>query len=413
MPEVDPLISSYSHLAEFPRAKEALHTLKKIASMVKPIMRARGWKVRQLHEFYPDDPRLLGLNVNRQRIYVRLRYSGDCTQFYPFESVLDTMLHELAHMVHSAHDAKFDALWDQLRDEHESLTLKGYTGEGFMSDGHRLGGQRLSKLEAKRLARVAAEKRRTRNAGSGQRLGGAAPRPGQDIRKVITDAVERRNRITSEGCANGNRTQDEIQVIANAANRNGFRTQAEEDAANEAAIAQALWELVQEDKKAEQGDACIPPDTYLPGASEGESEASEQNRREQPQAESAAQPLRISAAKDADVHPTWACDICTFMNPVNFLCCDMCGTERTEATTRELLAAKPAKRQRTTIDLTAEEDRALHKPVSKRAGTEPSSAAAPTRAPKPRTWTCHMCGRVRERVWWTCDICGAMKLESK
>ena len=60
MAEIDPLILSYSHLAHLPRAKEALHALKKVASLVKPIMRARGWKVGQLTEFYPDQPNLLG-----------------------------------------------------------------------------------------------------------------------------------------------------------------------------------------------------------------------------------------------------------------------------------------------------------------------------------------------------------------
>lgn len=60
MAEIDPLVLSYSHLAEFPRASEALYALKKVASLVKPIMRARRWKVGELAEFYPDQPNLLG-----------------------------------------------------------------------------------------------------------------------------------------------------------------------------------------------------------------------------------------------------------------------------------------------------------------------------------------------------------------
>lgn len=58
--EHDALIGSFSHLANLPREKEALHALKKIASVVKPIMRARGWKVGQLAEFYPNENNLLG-----------------------------------------------------------------------------------------------------------------------------------------------------------------------------------------------------------------------------------------------------------------------------------------------------------------------------------------------------------------
>ena len=60
MPEQDPLVLSYSHLNKFPREKDALHTLRKVASLVKPIMRARGWKVGELAEFYPDQQNLLG-----------------------------------------------------------------------------------------------------------------------------------------------------------------------------------------------------------------------------------------------------------------------------------------------------------------------------------------------------------------
>jgi hypothetical protein len=60
MPEHDALISEYSHLKSFPREKEALHALQKIASLVKPIMRARGWTVGTLAEFYPDSRNLLG-----------------------------------------------------------------------------------------------------------------------------------------------------------------------------------------------------------------------------------------------------------------------------------------------------------------------------------------------------------------
>ena len=60
MTDHDALVHSYVHLAEFPRASEALHTLKKVASLVKPIMRSRGWKVKELAEFYPDQQNLLG-----------------------------------------------------------------------------------------------------------------------------------------------------------------------------------------------------------------------------------------------------------------------------------------------------------------------------------------------------------------
>ncbi|XXH06073.1 hypothetical protein Hte_012518 [Hypoxylon texense] len=411
MAEIDPLILSFSHLAHFPRQNEALHTLKKVASLVKPIMRARGWKVGQLTEFYPDQHNLLGLNVGAgQRICLRLRHPGDRNQFVPIEQVVDTMLHELSHNVHGPHDAKFHALWNQLREEHEQLLMKGYTGEGFLSTGHRLGGSgRLPREEARRVARAAAQRRRDLAAGSGRRLGGAAPRPDQDIRKTIADATERRNR-TLRGCANDNQTQDEIREIADTATRNGFRTQAEEDAANEAAIAQALWELVEEEEKTKKGDNYIPPSASTQRNTEPIQEASRPANR------------NVGKGAEKPAIPTvWACDICTLENPTSFLCCDACGTQRSDKIT-QAVADRSTRRQRTVIDLTESPPRPpapAGQPNASRVGSRsarvpavPSSSQAAPPA-RPRTWTCSFCGRERDRQWWSCDLCGSIKQDSK
>ena len=95
MIEQDALISEYSHEKFRTREAEALHLLRKVASIVKPIMRQRTWRVGTLAEFYPAETSLLGLNTNRgQKIHLRLRYPHDDKQFLPLESVVDTMLHE-------------------------------------------------------------------------------------------------------------------------------------------------------------------------------------------------------------------------------------------------------------------------------------------------------------------------------
>ena len=253
--EVDPAILSFTHLKQHPRQDEALHLLRRVASMVKPLMRARGWTVGSLSEMLPDQANLLGLNVNRgEKILLRLREPYDRTIFLPFEKIVDTMLHELSHIVHGPHDAKFHALWDQLRDELDGLIMKGYTGEGFLGKGQRLGGgggYGVPPHEACRLARAEAERRRQQPPPSrGHRLGGNGPAPssGPGIRNAILDSLDRRNG-TDLGCANNNHTEREIQAISQTWIRNGFRTKAEEDAANDAAIAQALWELVQEEQR--------------------------------------------------------------------------------------------------------------------------------------------------------------------
>lgn len=383
MSEIDPLVLSYSHLPHLPQPSSALHLLKKIASLVKPLMRARGWRVRELGEFYPEQQNLLGLNINRgAKILLRLRYPSDKSLFMPVEQITDTMLHELAHIVHGPHDGKFQALWDQLRDEHEGLVLKGYTGEGFLSEGRRLGGGSgsgssssrralIPMHEARRLAREQAEKRKvqqTLGAGSGQRLGGARARPGEDIRRVIVEAVERRNK-TLKGCgvkSTGDEGlgEQEIRKIEEQATRNGFRSKAEEDEANEAAIAQALWELVQEDEKKKFGEGYVEPSWEFPAGSQGafQQQNEEKGKRVDGSSSSRQPPPLIPNHTKPSTRPTmssqpppipshtrpppqppsilsesstdepssngWACRICTLHNPDTFLSCDACGTER-------------------------------------------------------------------------------------
>lgn len=431
MPEHDALIVTFSHLRDFPREKEALHTLKKIASLVKPIMRARGWKVGELAEFYPDQNNLLGLNVNGgQRILLRLRYAGDRNQFLPTEQVTDTMLHELSHIVHGPHDGKFHALWNQLRDEHEGLVLKGYSGEGFLSDGRRLGGRQVPMQEARRLARAAAEKRRVLSSGSGQRLGGSGVRPGQDIRNVIVSAIERRNK-TLQGCGNTNHNDREIKEISDTATRNGFKTQAEEDAANDAAIAQALWELVQEDEKAKYGPSYIHPTAANPTGNGGgavfddtqqngyESQGNSPSATPRPD-ESRSKPPPLPTATTPNIPPAappepadvWACEVCTLHNPVSFLSCDACGVERPPQASRELAirAAAGSKRPSAVIDLTRSPARGASSSKKRPTGAPIQPSTAPAPAP---TWQCSFCGQFMERQWWTCSTCGRMKDNSK
>ncbi|KAL2754951.1 hypothetical protein ACRALDRAFT_1064698 [Sodiomyces alcalophilus JCM 7366] len=302
------------------------------------------------------------------------------------------MLHELAHIVHGPHDDKFRALWNQLRDEHEGLVLKGYTGEGFLSAGRRLGGSaRIPMQEARRLARAAAEERSRRQkaawaAGSGRRLGGAAPRPGQDMRRTIAAAAGRR-KTTLQGCgtADGRLGQGDIRRIEAEAARNGFRTKAEEDRANEAAIAQALWELVQEEERERYGNYYVHPSAERPEGSGGGAvvpgPSSAGSVQPQPQPEQRG----------------WTCGMCTLHNPPTFLCCDACGAEKgsTGRGAEETLWTRNTRTRRDASPSTA------------------AVAAAARPAKEPALWQCSFCGRCMERQWWTCSACGLMKDNSR
>lgn len=401
--------------------------------------------------------------MNRgHRILLRLRYPGDRTQFLPVEQVVDTMLHELAHIVHGPHDGKFHALWDQLRDEHEGLLMKGYTGEGFLSKGYKLGGNtRVPMHEARRFARAAAEQRSQQAAlsrGSGQRLGGAPLRRGDDIREVITSAIERRNNVDraqiNRGCGSTNCSEKEIQSMTDTATRNGFKTQAEEDAANEAAIAQALWELVQEDEQRKLGRRYIPPSAENPTGNGGgaslptweRGESSEtplpipewsrpsglgktgNSTASKPEVASnmpAMSPASSSSPADNPSIKCWTCGICTLHNPPNFLACDACGTERPEDVTRRMAKQESqkqvAKRQRSTQ--TAASTRSIRpfsgadlshsRIVSFRNNSSGASGTPSPAQTGPAFWECSKCGNVVERQWWSCGQCGNVKENSK
>ncbi len=351
---------------------------------------------------------------------------------------LTTLEHvRLAHIIWGAHDANFHALWQQLRDEHEQLARKGYTGEGFLSQGHKLGGRRIPMDEARRRARASAEKRKVLNGGSGQRLGGVPVRRGADIRKVIADAAQSRINVT-KGCGSGAK---DTKAIVEQATKNGFRTQAEEDDATERAIMEAYIEMLQEEEKEKWGEAYVPASASNPGGSVVATGGDARNvdRRQPPPATAStgkavssapALPLstkpappavpavsttknntpKSSASTAAD---SWTCPTCTLQNPFNYLCCDACGLERPDALTssfsnpsdnhRHSSSMKsqrhPASSLSSSLKSNTKKDREMDKKVSASRST-------------PAFWICHVCDTVMETQWWTCSSCGAMKLSS-
>ncbi|KAJ5493370.1 hypothetical protein N7539_002116 [Penicillium diatomitis] len=436
MLELDPLISEYRHEKKRPRESEALFILRKVASLVKPIMRQRSWRVGALCEFYPSQRNLLGLNVNHgQKICLRLRYSSDQRQFLPIEQVVDTMLHELCHIVHGPHDRKFHALWNQLRDEHEELVMKGYTGEGFLSQGKRLGGSRIPLDEARRRARAAAEQRKALAKNSGKRLGGAPVLRGTDMRKLRADAAQRRLEVTN-GCASGTDRSDEL---AEEASRNGFKTKAEEDDANEQAILQAFIELIQEEEREKYGKSYIPPSRENPAgprendpADQSETGTSDDELRPARDPEQAL-PQR-SGADNISYDSPWTCTTCTLTNPPSFLCCDACAAERplpSTTTTTTAIADTVTQSKATSHPATATQN-AKKRPLQddrdegKDEGTAKGNFAFKNRtramdsllsiekntSKRPLGWLCDRCGSFMETHWWTCSACGKLKVSS-
>ena len=134
------------------------------------------WKVKLLTELNPKkNSNVLGLNVNRSVIKIRLRVSKN-GGFYPYAHHLGTMLHELAHMRHGNHSAEFYDLLKELRDE-MGKNLNGRMTVPFFEAGCgiRLGGKRPRDFEEIRSVRLRKLERRAnyrRLIGDGQyRLG--------------------------------------------------------------------------------------------------------------------------------------------------------------------------------------------------------------------------------------------------
>lgn len=173
-------VQSFTHLEDMPEPGRALTMLKRVASLVKPIMRKHGWVLPVLSEFFPENPGLLGLNLNGgEQILLRLRLPHARHMFREEGEVVRIMLHELTHNVHGPHDEHFYKFLAALEDEYDELQRSGYAGEGFYSPGHRLGAgisHNLPSYLGRERALAAAEHRRQMQLLSGggrvHRLGG-------------------------------------------------------------------------------------------------------------------------------------------------------------------------------------------------------------------------------------------------
>ncbi|KVI10653.1 hypothetical protein Ccrd_010941 [Cynara cardunculus var. scolymus] len=167
-----------------PPASEALrlmHTLAADRGIV-AVMNKHQWRVGIMTEMAPEGyvgvspVCILGLNKNKgEEISLRLR-TDDLKGFRKYQSIKKTLLHELAHMVFSEHDANFYALDKQLNLEADALdwtrstrhTLSGtqkyqqhepefHVSDSSSSLSHKLGGNSsLDSLANARASSVAA-----------------------------------------------------------------------------------------------------------------------------------------------------------------------------------------------------------------------------------------------------------------
>ncbi|KAK3300908.1 WLM domain-containing protein [Chaetomium fimeti] len=246
------LIGYYTHL-NLPRHEEALWHLTTIASLVKPIMRAHGWKLGMLSEMYPEDEVLLGENLNREQILVRLREPRDRNEFLPLDKMVNTMLHELSHMQCWGHDDIFYDMWDSLRLEFDRLLRSGYTGKVALGIGRPGGGPGSEDLPS-----YGALEPRGPGFPSGNRSG-AAPSTLPDsllapsFRNSFSQSISRGASTADIDCHNGGKLGRELQTLMERWTKEKFKTWAEESSAKDAAALKALWDLLTRDSRGGYG----------------------------------------------------------------------------------------------------------------------------------------------------------------
>ncbi|EEF39356.1 conserved hypothetical protein [Ricinus communis] len=266
--------------------EDAMILLEKVAKQVQPIMRNHHWKVRILSEFCPSNPSLMGLNIGGgAEIKLRLRRPNCEWDFFPYEQVLDTMLHELCHNQYGPHNADFYNLLDQIRKECEELIAKGITGtgQGFDLPGRCLGGfSRQPPLSSMRQTALAAAENRARRGAvlpSGpQRVGGDG-----NIKTALSP----------------------VQAAAMAAERR---------------LHDDLWC----GSKSLEGISDLKENVEASSKSNISITFEGVSSRTSPRGQTTGQ-------KPVDDHPQWQCHMCTLLNQPLVLICEACGPERSKS----------------------------------------------------------------------------------
>ncbi|GAB1310887.1 hypothetical protein MFIFM68171_01097 [Madurella fahalii] len=317
-------IRAFTHMREFPQAMVAIDLLKMMGSWVAPIMRARGWTVGELAEMYrEDEPDLLGLNCERgEWIKLRLRTHGRPSEFLPLVTILDTLLHELAHCAYMDHNDSFQILWEQLREEMIGI-LKFGNGGGLSSKSHSTLRSSASSIN----------------------------------RSSFAPSTDPRSRSILRGCASTSFGPRQIREIHDSSRRSSIRTPASEDVANDAAVSQNFWNLFQQEKEKKYGSSYVRPSTrnpfgsragsslaggsssYSGSSSRHSSSGAGSTRTITPSRNSAASRSRQSTLSNSRLSAapssaagksqgSWACELCTLHNAPPRALCEACRGPR-------------------------------------------------------------------------------------
>jgi DNA-dependent metalloprotease WSS1 len=286
-------VNRIEHNSKVPDSATALGMLQQLQREFAPLLRQRNWKVDCLVEMcccskgggIKRSPNILGMCHktsnsigNANVIEIRLREPNHHS-FKDFEyEVVGTMCHELAHIVHSAHDAKFYQLMDEIGKQFdETRSSAGVDGQGtFSGQGKKLDSTRHN------------------------------PKSARDLRLTALKAAENRMRIqkimgNGGNCLGGGRC----------VGGSSWRTMTPKQASAQAAIRR-----FQDNKWCE---GTTTSDVSIPMSSSSSSPTSI------PSSKNSSLPPLIEIVDDEN---EWTCNSCTLINPALVLCCNACAMQK-------------------------------------------------------------------------------------
>ncbi|CCX06849.1 WLM domain-containing protein [Pyronema domesticum] len=450
------IIGTITYLHALPRPQHALFLLRRVASIVKPIMVAHGYKIITFAEMFPKEAGLLGLNYNKGvKLCIRLRPQYDPSKFLPEEDLIATMLHELTHNVYGPHDEKFYGHLRKLEDEYYALKAKGWNGEGFLGPGNMLGGRNIDAVDGLGLrglryqrqhAVAAMEQRLERSKGSGQRLGGGIVNNGRlSQQEIIAQAAERRQ-WDQKHCSGDHTFAGEV----GGTSIGGLKESLEEDAW----LKEQIKEIYKGWWEDENGAIVIDDDdepkrpattgywncrmcTLVNPATKSRCEVCDTARPGPPPAP-ISKALRKapakSPAKAPEKAPTkspqnssiWTCTLCTLNNPPSRTRCDACDSARPSLGAQQSLRPSAS----FSVSSSSSSRSSISKPGSSGSRSSGSSSASKSRKPskssstaqmlerfntpnsKQPDWSCHVCSTRNEHEFWSCSTCGWVKDKS-
>lgn len=319
------------------------------------------------------------------------------------------MLHELTHNTFGPHDEKFQKLNKKYEDEMDGMRRKGWDGDGFYSNGQRLGGKRIPMLEMRRRAVDEAGRRTKLAKGSGGTLGDV---PGSDWRRESESKEEKRKRLVmaierrgkaEKGCGSL-KMQEEVRKEM------GGQKVTKADADDEMWLKDVLEtiRIMEESEKEGKG---------------GEGSGDEVLFLEEKMGEGVELVVPPALGEVVAGKEQWICSGCTLVNDDPFLQCGCCGEQKPPtppASTATSIQPRPPSRPATANPRVPHTSRLLS------LGQEPkrrlfsisdgskkilksTSSASKIMSSKPVEWKCHDCGLFNSHEFWMCKRCQAIK----